>query len=144
MTFDPSQAQQLSEPTKQAVQQWYKRQADLHNRIRYLVEVLLGDIYGTQEDFLATLAQKVGRTPEELASMAKDRPAEFLDVVCEVKDLPSPTDSLIAALDLLFQARFGWKPGDVARRALPEILLGLEHAIEYTPPGKPSIFQLTE
>ena len=54
------------------------------------------------------------------------------------------TEDLIAALDMIFEARYGWPEGTVADLGFREVLMALEHATEYDDPARPSIWQVTK
>jgi len=54
------------------------------------------------------------------------------------------TENTIAALDLAFRERYGWREGTVAKMPLWNVFLALEHAMDYDDPYKPSIWEITK
>jgi len=51
-------------------------------------------------------------------------------------------ERVLTALDLLFEARCGWAPGDALTRTPQQLLVALEHALSYDDPSRPSIWTL--
>ena len=51
-------------------------------------------------------------------------------------------ESLKALLSMIIQERYCWTPENIDSMSLPEVLIALEHAMEYDAPSKRSVWDL--
>jgi hypothetical protein len=124
------------------IRDWLKAQVDLWQQLNRLVEILLGNIHQEYPATLREYFQQRGIRPEEYDRMSS---GEIADAFQKLQhNEPTSTDNLIAALDLLFHARYGWPEGTVKHMPIAHAYLALEHALEYDDPGKPSVWTITK
>jgi hypothetical protein len=116
--------------------------AEMVKRVEDLVEMLLGNIYEEYPDTLRGFFLKNGVAQEELDKMSAQEMALKASEIWQTK--ATRTETLMAALDLLFQARYGWEEGRAGRMTPNQAFLALEHAMEHDHPGKPSIWDVTK
>jgi hypothetical protein len=60
------------------------------------------------------------------------------------KKQKTKSDNIIVALDMIFNLRYGWPEGTIASMPVSDLLLALDHAMEYDDPSKPSIWEITK
>jgi len=115
---------------------------ELKGKVDQIIGILLGDICAQSFPSLTKLLERGGVSKEEFDRMTI---YEQSDIVTRL--LPrqtTQTEDLIAALDMIFEARYGWPEGTVADLGFREVLMALEHATEYDDPARPSIWQVTK
>ena len=109
---------------------------EIGRKIEQMIEALVGDIQGTPPARFDKFLDRCGVTEEQFAHMSTD---EMIDGL----KYPTRIGNLIAALDMIFEARYGWPKGTGAQLGLGDVFLALEHALGYDDPCKPSVWQLT-
>jgi hypothetical protein len=110
-----------------------------HQRVAYLVEILMGDIYQKFPGTLAEFFEMHGVTKEQFDAISPSEAAAAFRA-----RVPTRTQTLTVALDLLFNARYGWPEGTAGRLTPWQALVALEHAVNYNAPGKPRILEITK
>jgi hypothetical protein len=109
-----------------------------YGKAKALVEMLVGDLSPRKYENLDELLSDNGYTPEQVKSLSGD--ARF-DAIRRILDSrPREIDGFIAALDLIFEGRYGWPEGTARRMTCRNCFIALEHAMEYTPKGKRSVW----
>ncbi len=122
--------------------EWARPQFELDNEINRMVEILIGDICAAPPVSLEKLLDKHGISKERFDAMTADEKFDAVAKVLELQD--TKRDNIVAALDMMFEARYGWPEGTVKNMTLRDVFLALEHAIEYDAPSKPSIWAITK
>jgi hypothetical protein len=122
--------------------EWLGPQFELLKRIERIVEILLGDIRGEPPATLQKFFEKHGISEEHFDQMSTDERIEAMHKIWETQE--TKTDNVIAALDMIFEARYGWPEGTVANMAVGDVFLALEHATDFDDPWKSSIWEITK
>lgn len=126
---------ELSTPLRALALHLTRTRAQIEN---YL-DILLGNLHRTRRATLPELLEKAGVSREDFARLT---PEEQIDLV--TTNQVTHLDDVIAALDVIFQERYGWPPGTVENITLWHLFLALEHAMQYDDPSKPSIWKITK
>jgi hypothetical protein len=134
MSLNPLQLDQLTE--------WFRSQIEVKKEIDHFIEILLGDVCGIPPANLQKLLHKCGISEEQYSQMTPDEKIKTFKLIR--KEQPTSTDNLIAALDMIFELRYGWPEGTAARMRLVDVFIALEHATEHDDPSKPSIWDITK
>jgi len=127
---------------RRAMADGLRKQWTFKTEIERIVEILLGEIHDEHPKTFDAFLEKRGVTRSAFSQMSTEEKVSLLDRSAE--DRPTEMDNLIAALDLLFEARYGWEPGTVGKMTLWEAFIALEHAVDYDAPYKPSIWEASK
>jgi hypothetical protein len=112
------------------------------DRLRYYLALIWGEDFA--KDVPLNLKEAIlhlGFSPAELPTISLD---EFAKRIRESQPQTSMFERIYLALDLLFEARYNWPQGTARTKSPQELLLALEHALDYTPANKSSILEITE
>jgi RNAse (barnase) inhibitor barstar len=112
------------------------------SRIDNLIQILMGNIYEEYPATIEAFLLKKGYTQEQISQMAPEQILETLIKLGAGK--PERSKNLTIALDLLFEARYGWPEGTAGKLTPAEAYLALENAMEFDAPEKPSIWEVTK
>lgn len=125
-----------------AVAEWIRPQFEFMKKIEHFVEILFGNINGTPPASLQKFLEKYGIPKEQSDRMTlEEKIKAFLEIG---EKQTTKGDNILVALDMIFEARYGWPEGTVANITLADIFLALEHATDYDDPSKPSIWEITK
>jgi hypothetical protein len=117
-------------------------QVEAQLKINGYLKTLMGDdIFGNVPKTPPELLEKLGLSDRPITEIS---PLDFFGRLATADLGPKWGDVAESALGMIFELRYGWKPGDVTKMTPEQMLLALESAIEYTPPGKPDIWTLTK
>ena len=120
----------------------FRHPFETKRKIDNIVDILLGDICGASDGSLKRYLKQNGISDEEFRQMTADQQFETFKTI--LKKRGTKTDNVIAALDMIFSARYGWPEGTAGKITLAQTLEALEHATEYDAPSKPSIWEITK
>jgi hypothetical protein len=134
MSIDREQLSQMVE--------WLRHQAAAFKQTNHIVEVLLGDLCAAPANSFKEFVARHGISFETYDGMSIDEKFNCAQLILSKQS--TRTQNLISALDLIFEARYGWPEGTVGQLTLPDILLALDHAIEYDSPERQSLWEITK
>lgn len=120
----------------------YLRSVHYLNRVEQWLDILFRDLSSNHPKTVEGWLMKHGYSEEQIKNLSEDELIKALQKA--VNSEPSKLDNIVAALDLLFQARYGWPEGSAHNLTPAQVFLALEHAMEYDAPGKPSVWELTQ
>jgi hypothetical protein len=124
-------------------QDWFAITKQQRGRLFYLLEILLGRIYeANPAPPIQLLLEKIGVSEAEFDGLEPNKRTEV--AMRAVKQIPTKTDAMITALELVFGQRYGWTKDQVMKLTVFDALLALEHALEYDDKSKPSIWEATK
>jgi RNAse (barnase) inhibitor barstar len=130
------------EDLKRFLTEDFMRAVEYQTRVDKLIDILMGNIYGENPVAIEEFLEKNGYSREQVKQMTTNETHEAWRKVWDKN--PPGTDTLVAALDLLFNARYGWPEGSALKLTPAQAYLALEHAVEYDALGKPSIWNITK
>jgi hypothetical protein len=134
----PLNAEQLAQ-----LAEWFRAQFKLKQEVERIVEILLGDICAKPPPDLVKSLEKHGISKEQFDQMTVD---EQVDTVCDTLKGETGTrhENLVAALDMIFEARYGWPEGTAEKMSIRDIFLALDHATGWDNPSKRNIWDITK
>jgi len=130
-------AEQLSQ-----IAEWLRSQVGAFKKTDQIVQILLGDLCAAPTAPLKELFVRHGISSERFDDMTIDEKFGAAESILSREG--TRTQNLISALDLIFEARYGWPQGTVGQLTLLDVLLALEHATEYDSPERPSVWEITK
>jgi len=111
------------------------------DRLRNHLALIWGDEFA--KDIPFTLREAIlhlGITAAELPTVSLE---EFAKRIRDNQPQTPLFDRIYLALDLLFEARYNWPQGTAKTKTPQDLLLALEHALEFTPENRTSIWDMT-
>jgi hypothetical protein len=129
-----------------ALYQAFSETAQAQANTQHRLEILLGDnLFDNTQEGIEDMLGAIGLTIEQMAILGpKETLPRLLSAFVEGKIGAKWLETFHLALGMIFRQRYEWDEVAVKKMTPVQIWLALENALDYTPPNKPDIWEMTK